>query len=166
MRVNSRFKEYNKQRLELLGVAMAGVQVVVTLPMDVEEMLRRGLDPQFVIFDEASFSGTLTFTTSYLSPPVFTQQGEKAWQASAFEHLVSKKGSEAEFIIVLITRNAGAPGFLKSTKRTILAQFIVGDWTWIGGSTFSKDSKKVYKYLEEAENIVENRAYVISPKKV
>lgn len=98
---------YNKQRRELIDRVMADVQVVVTLPFNVKEMLRRNFNPQFVIFDEVSFFRDpdlfhvlgqlredvrvlLVGDHKQLSPPVFTPAGEAAWSKSAFERLIEK----------------------------------------------------------------------------
>jgi superfamily I DNA and/or RNA helicase len=86
---------------------MKDVQVVVTLSLNVKEMIRRDFNPEFVIFDEASFfrdpeifqvlgqlraDARVLFVGDHkqLSPPVFTKQGEAAWSISAFERLINK----------------------------------------------------------------------------
>ncbi|PLN75931.1 P-loop containing nucleoside triphosphate hydrolase protein [Aspergillus taichungensis] len=332
-RVKKGFKEFNQQRRELIVDIMKGVQVVVTLPLSVKEMIRREFSPKFVVFDEASFfrdpeifsilgqlraDAHVLFVGDHkqLSPPVFTAQGVAAWSKSAFERLIDKKyhqtllnvsyrshkilyrptslayydgqvksfhdgpnknvginpenpvvvrvgnktwslaglshflhlarvdsddnkkdpsgslyhpreaelgvalarslfdrgardilimspykaqvalvkkvweqkhptagapriqtvdasqGSEAEAVIVLITRNFGSAGFLQSTKRTNvmlsrarIAQYVVGNWNWVGGKSFSKDSGKFYAYLEEADNVLDKRTdYAVTPK--
>ncbi|GKZ22054.1 mitochondrial escape protein 2 [Aspergillus brasiliensis] len=102
-RVKSAFKEFNQQRHGLISVAMNDVQVVVTLPLNVKEMLRREFNPKFAIFDEASFflsvlgqlrsDARVLFVGDHkqLSPPVFTGPGEMAGGKSAFERLVDKE---------------------------------------------------------------------------
>ncbi|GES66652.1 P-loop containing nucleoside triphosphate hydrolase protein [Aspergillus terreus] len=85
---------YNKQRRELIDRVMADVQVVITLPFNVKEMLRRNFNPQFVIFGEASLSATRISSIGdhkQLSHPVFTPAGEAAWSKSAFERLIEKE---------------------------------------------------------------------------
>ncbi|GAB1211046.1 hypothetical protein ATERTT37_000158 [Aspergillus terreus] len=98
---------YNKRRRELIDRVMADVQVAVTLPFNVKEMLQRNFNPQFVIFDEVSFFRDpdlfhvlgqlredvrvlLVGDYRQLSPPVFTPAGESAWSKSAFERLIEK----------------------------------------------------------------------------
>ncbi|KAH8433728.1 DEAD/DEAH box helicase [Aspergillus melleus] len=327
-------KEFNRERSRLMQSVMEEAQVVVTLPLNLKAMLQRKFNPQFVIFDEASFFrdpelfsilGQLradvrvlfTGDPKQLSPPVFTDEGRTAWGISAFERMCDKKythtlldisfrshkviyqptsvayyegkvkpfhdkpprnarlnqasplvvqignhtwtipgvshflhlehtqgdtekdpsgslrhpreaelgvtlakrlqesgardiliispyraqvaqikkiwdqkypqspirprvqtvdaspGSEADGVIVLITRNTGGPGFLQSTKRTNvmlsrarMAQYIVGNWNWVGGKSFTKDAGKCYAYLEEAERVLReeiNIEYVVCP---
>ncbi|KAB8239521.1 AAA domain-containing protein [Aspergillus alliaceus] len=84
----------------------------------------------------------------------------------------ASQGSEAEVIIVLITRNHGAPGFLHSTKRTNVmlprtrnAQYVIGDWDWLGSEIIKKDAAAFFKYLDEAERLVGNDKYAVDPKR-
>ncbi|GLA61712.1 mitochondrial escape protein 2 [Aspergillus tubingensis] len=322
-------RKYNGQRRELISRVMEDVQVVVTLPFNVKEMIRRKFNPQFVVFDEASFFRDpdlfhvlgqlradvrvlLVGDHKQLSPPVFTAAGNAAWSKSAFERLIDKgysqtllnisyrsykdlyeptsvayyegkvdtfrsqpsvdmpitsanpltvrlgnktwtlhglshflhlphiegdtrkdpsgslyhaqeaelgiclaqqllnrrigsilimspyraqvalvnrlwdqrfselrprpriqtvdasQGSEADVIIVLITRNHGAPGFLHSAKRTNVmlsrarnAQYVIGDWDWLGNKVFKKDAASFFKYLEEAERLVGKDLYSV-----
>ncbi|KAB8261871.1 P-loop containing nucleoside triphosphate hydrolase protein [Aspergillus pseudonomiae] len=333
-RVKRKFKEFNHQRQELIRNIMKDVQIVVTLPLNVREMVRREFNPEFVIFDEASFfrdpeifyilgqlkiDARVLFVGDHrqLSPPVFTRQGEMAWAISAFERLINKKydqtllnvsyrshtilyqptsvayydgqvqalyaaprvnvginpqnplvarqgnrtwtlpglshflhlahvegdtnkdpsgslfhpmeaevgialarslvdrgcqeilimspyraqvalvkklweqrhpdaapcprvqtvdasqGSEAQVVIVLITRNSGSAGFLQSVKRTNVmlsrartVQYVVGNWDWVGGRSFTMDAGKFYRYLDEAGRSLGKRAkyFTVSPK--
>ncbi|KAL2872774.1 P-loop containing nucleoside triphosphate hydrolase protein [Aspergillus lucknowensis] len=106
-RVKSQFREFNRQRRELIESTMENVRVVVALPLNVKEMLRREFNPEFVIFDDASFfrdpeifhvlgqlraDARVLFVGDHrqLSPPVFTKPGEIAWSTLAFERLVKK----------------------------------------------------------------------------
>ncbi|OJJ72153.1 hypothetical protein ASPBRDRAFT_65819 [Aspergillus brasiliensis CBS 101740] len=331
-REKSAFKEFNQQRHEIISAVMKDVQVVVTLPLNVKEMLRREFNPKFAIFDEASFFRDLEIFSvlgqlradarvlfvgdhKQLSPPVFTGPGEMAWGKSAFERLVDTEyhqtllnvsyrshrilyhptsvayyegkvstyhdkpfknvrvdhqnpvlvklgnqtwtlpglsrflhlahvpgdtnkdfsgslyhpreaelgialarrlidrgcrdvlimspykaqvacvkklweqkhpfshvtprvqtsdashGSEAEAVIVLITRDFASAGFLRSTKRTNLmlsrariAQYVVGNWDWVGGKSF-KDAGKFYAYLDEADQVLEKMtSYLAFPE--
>ena len=85
----------------------------------------------------------------------------------------ASQGSEADGVIVLITRNTGGAGFLHSTKRTNvmlsrakMAQYIVGNWNWVGGKSFTKDAGKFYAYLKDAERVLReemNVEYVVAP---
>ncbi|GKZ38120.1 mitochondrial escape protein 2 [Aspergillus brasiliensis] len=330
-RVKSAFKEFNQQRHELINAVMKDVQVVVTLPLNVKEMLRREFNPKFAIFDEASFfrdpeifsvlgllrgDARVLFVGDHkqLPPPVFTGPGEMAWGKSAFERLVDKKyhqtlldvsyrshrilyhptsaayyegkvstyhdkpfknvrvdhqnpvlvklgnqtwtlpglshflhlahvpgdtnkdfsgslyhpreaelgialarrlidrgcrdvlimspykaqvacvkklweqkhpnsritqrvqtvdasqGSEAEAVIVLITRNFASAGFLRSTKwtnlmlsRARIAQYVVGNWDWVGGQSF-KDGGKFRTYLDQADQVLDKMtSYPVFP---
>lgn len=87
---------------------MENVEVVVTLPLSVKEMLRREFKPQFVIFDESSFyrdpeifhvlgqlreNARVLFVGDHkqLSPPVFTQAGRTVWSIPVFERLANKE---------------------------------------------------------------------------
>ncbi|KAE8326231.1 P-loop containing nucleoside triphosphate hydrolase protein [Aspergillus sergii] len=107
-RLKSHLKDFNKQRQELIRAFMKGVQVVVTLPLNIREMIRREFNPEFVIFDEANFfrdpeifhvlghlrpDARVLFVgdDKQLSPPVFTTEGNTAWSVSAFERLINKK---------------------------------------------------------------------------
>ncbi|KAE8340666.1 hypothetical protein BDV24DRAFT_175147 [Aspergillus arachidicola] len=107
-RSKSHLKDFNKQPQELIRAFMKGVQVVVTLPLNVREMIRREFNPEFVIFDEANFfrdpeifhvlghlrpDARVLFVgdDKQLSPPVFTTEGNTAWLVSAFERLINKK---------------------------------------------------------------------------
>ncbi|GAT27181.1 hypothetical protein RIB2604_02108670 [Aspergillus luchuensis] len=104
-------RKHNEQRRELISRVMEDVQVVVTLPFNVKEMIRRKFNPQFVIFDEASFFRDpdlfhvlgqlradvrvlLVSDHKQLSPPVFTAAGRAAWSRSAFERLIDKGYSQ------------------------------------------------------------------------
>ncbi|GAB1206333.1 hypothetical protein APSETT445_005018 [Aspergillus pseudonomiae] len=323
--VKRKFKEFNKQLQELTRNIMKDVQVVVTVPLDVREMILREFNPEFVIFDVASFfrdpeifyfPGQLKNDARVLfvgdhrqsSPPVFTRQGEMAWGKSAFERLLNKnyhrtllnvsyrshrilchptsvtyyegnvrsfynaprrhleinpanplvvrpghstwtlpgsshfihlalangdtkknssgslfhpreaelgvalaqglvdrgcrdilimsqyrtqvamvqrvwehrnpdihislkiqtiedsRGSEADAVMVLITRNQGSAGFLHSVKRTNVmlprvrtAQYVIGNWNWVGGQSFRKDAGKFCKYLHEADRVLNQK---------
>lgn len=74
----------------------------------------------------------------------------------------ASQGSEADAVIVLITRNFGLAGFLQSSKRTNvmlsscarIAQYVVGNWILVGSRTF-KDSGKFYTYLDKAERVLD-----------
>ncbi|PKY05543.1 P-loop containing nucleoside triphosphate hydrolase protein [Aspergillus campestris IBT 28561] len=107
-RVKENFQEFNQQRRELIMSVMKDVQVVVTLPLNTKEMIRREFSPEFVIFDEANYFrdpeifsvlGQLKADSrvlfvgdpKQLSPPVFTSQGATAWTKSAFTRLLDKK---------------------------------------------------------------------------
>ncbi|GES60421.1 P-loop containing nucleoside triphosphate hydrolase protein [Aspergillus terreus] len=84
----------------------------------------------------------------------------------------ASQGSEADVVIVLITRNTGTAGFLQSCKRPNVmlsrartAQYVVGNWNWVGGKTFTRDSGRFYRYLDEADRILDNAtAYPVAPK--
>ncbi|KAB8221967.1 P-loop containing nucleoside triphosphate hydrolase protein [Aspergillus novoparasiticus] len=107
-RLKSHLKDFNKQRQEPIRAFMKGVQVVVTLPLNVREMIRREFNPEFVIFDEANFfrdpeifhvlghlrpDARVLFVgdDKQLSPPVFTTEGITAWSVSVFKRLINKK---------------------------------------------------------------------------
>ncbi|PWY66812.1 hypothetical protein BO94DRAFT_613549 [Aspergillus sclerotioniger CBS 115572] len=85
----------------------------------------------------------------------------------------ASQGSEAPAVIVLITRNFGSAGFLQSTKRTNLmlsrartAQYVVGNWAWVGGKSF-KDGGKFHAYSDDADKVLDKRTeYSVSPKLV
>lgn len=65
--VKRNFREFNQQWRELVENVMKDVQVVVTLSLNVKEMIRRDFSPEFVIFDEASFSGIRKFSMCWAS---------------------------------------------------------------------------------------------------
>ncbi|KAF9882896.1 hypothetical protein FE257_004910 [Aspergillus nanangensis] len=69
--------------------------------------------------------------------------------ASRVQTVDALQGSEVSSVIVLITRNFGAAGFLQSMKRTnvmllraCIVQYVVGNWVWVRGKTFTQDSGK------------------------
>ncbi|PWY79701.1 hypothetical protein BO70DRAFT_371752 [Aspergillus heteromorphus CBS 117.55] len=100
-------RRFSAQRSALVEEMMRHVDIVVTTPVNVSEMLRRRFNPEYLVFDEANaYRDTEIFHVlaklpgasrmlflgdcRQMWPVAFTKDGQSAWAESAFERLTRK----------------------------------------------------------------------------
>ncbi|OOF93888.1 hypothetical protein ASPCADRAFT_7379 [Aspergillus carbonarius ITEM 5010] len=77
-----------------------------------------------------------------------------AGQVPRVQSVDESHGCEADAVVILLARDRGSPGILRSVKRATLAtsrarylQYFVGSWAWASGEEVRKDSKDFHSLL-------------------
>jgi AAA domain-containing protein len=75
----------------------------------------------------------------------------------------ASQGSEADAVIILMTRNNGSPGFLRSIRRVNVMtsrakhfQYFIGNWNWIASAILKEQGSHLQKTLFSYRDTISN----------
>jgi hypothetical protein len=131
------------------------------------EATKLGLDFALFLIQKLGTSDVLVMSPSKAQIAMMTRLMTREYR----DHLVkpriqtidASQGSEADAVIILMTRNNGSPGFLRSIRRVNVMtsranhfQYFIGNWNWIASAVLQEQESHLQKTLLSYRDTISN----------